>query len=69
MSSKFPPIPRGLLGDQYDGLADPERFTPTERRDLPLDRLAIERERRRSPSPFIRALQAATDRAFRKARS
>jgi hypothetical protein len=56
-------IPRGLYGDR-DGLGDPDRFTIAERKDQSLDLLAEEYARRNSPSPFIRRLQAATDRAL-----
>jgi hypothetical protein len=59
--------PRGLYGPNRDGLGDPDRFTLAERATRSDDRLQIERDRRRSWSPLIRALQAATDRALGKA--
>lgn len=64
--SKQPKIPRGLYGPNGDGLNDPDRFTVIERAHQSLDRLKAERDRRRSPSPVIRALQAATDAALNR---
>ncbi len=60
--------PRGLFGPNYDGLLDPERITAQERLRTGQARLIEERRRRSSLSPVVRALQAATDRAFRGAR-
>jgi hypothetical protein len=55
-------------GPNHDGLLDPKRITPRERAYASEERLLEERARRRSPSPVIRKLQAATDTAFRTAR-
>lgn len=57
-------VPRGLYGAGLDGLGDPERVTIAERATRPVAQVLQERERRTSTSPVIRALQAATDRAF-----
>lgn len=59
-------VPRGMYGPNMDGLLDPERATVLERHTTSVERLQEERARRRSMSPFIRALQAATDRALRR---
>jgi len=59
-----PKIPPGAYSDQHDGLLDPNRFSPAERMVTPAARLTEELRRRTSPSPVIRRLQAATDRAL-----
>jgi len=51
-------------GPNYDGLGDPDRITTAERQTESTARLIEERNRRRSASPLVRALQAATDKAF-----
>lgn len=56
--------PRGRYGPNYDGLGDPERITAAERMTASEPRLIDERQRRASRSPMVRALQAATDKAF-----
>jgi hypothetical protein len=63
-----PKVPRGTYGDEHDGLLDPERIDARERMTSSLARSLEERSRRASPSPLVRALQSATDRAFRRAR-
>lgn len=58
------PRMHGLFGAGHDGLLDPEMFTAEERARTSPARLREERARRRSMSPVIRRLQAATDRAL-----
>lgn len=60
-------IPRGLYSAAHDGLLDPERLTPAERARASETRLLEERSRRSSPDAATRKLQAATDKALRKA--
>jgi hypothetical protein len=62
--SEWPKIPKGLLGPNRDGLADPDALTPEQRTRGDRARLDQERDRRESRSPFVRALQAAADRAL-----
>jgi hypothetical protein len=62
-----PKVPRGLYGDEHEGVLDPERISARERMTSSLTRSLEERDRRASPSPLVRRLQAATDKAFRKA--
>lgn len=51
-------------GPGYDGQGDPDQITIEERQRASTARLTEERDRRRSTSPFIRALQSATDKAL-----
>lgn len=60
-------VPRGLLGTSYDGLGDPERFTPQERLTRPTADLTAEREAYRSPSLVVVRLRKAYDRAMGRA--
>jgi hypothetical protein len=55
---------RGSYGPNMNGRLDPEAMTPSERRVKAPGRAAVQRARRRSLSPLIRALQAAADRAL-----
>lgn len=55
---------RAQYGPNYDGLGDPDRITVAERQTESTTRLIEERNRRRSASPLVRALQAATDKAL-----
>lgn len=57
-------IPKGLLGPNRDGLLDPDRLTAAQRARESRPWLDEARDRRASPSPLVRALQAATDRAL-----
>ena len=57
-------IPRGQYGPDRDGLLDPEMHTPGERYTTSETRLNEQKDRRTSPSPFIRKLQAAADKAL-----
>ncbi|MEE3127546.1 MAG: hypothetical protein VX494_10070 [Actinomycetota bacterium] len=61
-------IPRGLYGPNRDGLLDPARLSSKERQTRPADLLAEEYARRTSPSPFVRRLQSAADRALGRKR-
>lgn len=58
-------LPRGVFGAGMDGLGDPKRASVKERHTTAVERLRVERGRRAALSPFVRALQAATDRALR----
>ncbi len=57
-------IPKGLLGPNRDGLADPDRLTAAQRVRQSPAWLDEARDRRASASPLVRRLQAATDRAL-----
>lgn len=57
-------IPKGLLGPNQDGLADPDRLTAEQRARQDPAWLDEARDRRASLSPMVRRLQAATDRAL-----
>lgn len=57
-------IPAAWYGPEHNSPLDPDRFTPDERRRLSTTRLKAEHQRRTSPSPVIRAFQAATDKAL-----
>lgn len=57
-------FPRSWYGPNLDGRLDPEQMTAAERAVKTPERAGFERDRRRSPSPVVRALQAATDRTF-----
>lgn len=61
---KHKKIPAGLFGPNRDGLLDPERLTAEQRARQDPAWLAEARDRRASPSPLVRRLQAATDRAL-----
>jgi hypothetical protein len=67
MTTKRTRIPAGLYGPERDGLGDPDRPTVAERMVRSPERLAEERQRRSSPTPIVRALQRATDRALGRA--
>lgn len=56
--------PKGLLGPNRDGLLDPDRLTPAQRARESRPWLDEARDRRASPSPLVRRLQAVTDRAL-----
>lgn len=60
-------VPPGLYAAEHDGLGDPDRFTVAEKMTRSPERLAEERRRRESPSPIVRKLQAATDKALGRA--
>jgi hypothetical protein len=61
---KHKKIPKGLLGPDRDGLLDPDRLTAQQRATQSRPWLDEARDRRASPSPLVRRLQAATDRAL-----
>ena len=60
-NSKIPP---GLYAPEHDGTGDPNRMTIPERQRMSVDRHTEETSRRRSMSPLVRRMQAATDRAL-----
>jgi hypothetical protein len=57
-------IPTAWFGRNMNGLADPQRMTAEERRAKSPARAAVQRIRRQSPTPAVRRLQAAADRAL-----
>lgn len=57
-------VPRGSYGPNYDGLGDPERFTPQEIHTRPTADLVAAREAYRSPSVVVVRLRKAYDRAL-----
>ena len=61
MGSKIPP---GLYSAEHDGTGDPDRLTIAQRQRRSVEQHAEEAARRRSMSPLVRAMQAATDRAL-----
>lgn len=61
MTTKLPPA---LFGANRDGLLDPDRLSPAQRRNASQARLNAEQSRRTNRSPVMRALQAAADRAL-----
>ena len=65
---KFRSIPRGLLGPNRDGLADPEALTMRERMNEDPARLAVEQDRRLRQGPVVARLQRAADRALGRSR-
>lgn len=67
MTKQRAKIPRGLFDPNGSGMLDPNRVTPAERKVRTPERLAAERQRRESPSPVSRKLQAASDRAIGRA--
>lgn len=57
-------IPAAWYGPNRDGLLNPDRLTPEQRVRQDPDWVAAAHARRQSASRAVRALQAATDRAF-----
>jgi hypothetical protein len=57
-------VPRALYGPHADGLGDPERLTPGQRKFSDEEVALAVRGRRTSRSPLVRRLQSATDRAL-----
>lgn len=64
----MPNLPPGLYGPNHDGLGDPDRFTPADRRNAVQARLTSEYNRRTNRSPVMAALQAAADKALGRGR-
>jgi hypothetical protein len=63
----MPNLPPSLFGPNGEGLADPRRLTPRDRRNASQTRLNAGHSRRTSLSPEMRALQSAADRALGRA--
>jgi len=53
-------LPRGVYGDQHDGLGDPDRPSMTDRMTKSVARIEAERRDRASLSPTVRKLRAVT---------
>lgn len=60
----MPNLPPTFYGPNHDGVLDPDKPSPANRRNASQTRLNAEQAGRTSRSPAMRALQAAADRAL-----